>query len=439
MAPTHEVDDRPDRRQELLDAAWQVVDDLPLSKVFAGATAAAVSARAGVTTGSFFHHFANSSEFAEAMVRSVAEPTDEAEATNDEFLDALEHMEVTEAIRSTTQLIWDMFTGDPVLADGLRRSLLLHVHHTAELADGDDAARTVGDLLRAIASGVDRNSSAMAEEVLRRSRRTTVEPFTTHDLVLALASLFNGLAQRHALDPSVVSDHLYSELSAVLVATLTQPVGGRRHVDDVATVPTGDLSPQARTGAVRREATRRRIVAAAAHLFVDSWEDVTASEVADHAGVSTQTVLNAFGTVRSLAAASFGRHLDSIVVPTDVAPRAALRHVLEQLAVAAARDAGAARALLDERLDDRHRRPLDRPEADESVPLADLVGPLVAAAVGGAGAPASLVEVDELAGAVVDLTLRQGVALAGDAAAAADLALRLVVTPADSVPADGHR
>ena len=425
MEQSEHDEDRVDRRQALLEAAWEVVDELPLHKVFAGATAAAVSARAGVTTGSFFHHFANSTEFADAMVRSVAVPLPEAEATNDEFIDALEHMEMTEAIRSTAQLVWDLFTGDPDLAASSRRLLLLHAHTAAPLAPDGHDGRTVGDLLRAVADGVERSGLTMSEEVMRRSRRTMVEPFRLSDLVLTLSALFNGLAQRHALDPAVVPADLYSEMSAVLVATLTQPVGGRRHVDDVATVSTGDLSPQARTGAVRREATRRRIVDASAGLFADGWEEVTASEVADHAGVSTQTVLNAFGSVRSVAAATFGRHVVAVEVPDDAVPRAeALRSVLVQLADAASVDAGAARALLDERLDDRHRRPLERPGVDEFVPVADLVEPLVAAVLD--GRDDARPSADELTGAVVDLVLRQGVALAGDPGAAADLALRLL-------------
>ncbi|MFM7064242.1 MAG: TetR/AcrR family transcriptional regulator, partial [Actinomycetes bacterium] len=173
--------------------------------------------------------------------------------------------------------------------------------------------------------------------------------------------------------------------------------------------------------------TRRRIIGRSAGLFADGWEDVTASEIADRAGVSTQTVLNAFGSVRLVAAATFGRHLvglaDGPAGDEPVVDR--LRRVLVGLAAAASADAGAVRALLDERLDDRHRRPLEQPRVDEFVPLAELGGPLVGAAAGTTadGGPSE----DELTGAVVDLVLRQGVALAGDPEAAADLGLRLLV------------
>jgi len=140
-------------------------------------------------------------------------------------------------------------------------------------------------------------------------------------------------------------------------------------------------------------------------------------------------VLNAFGSVRTVAAATFGRHVQSVQPPEDRLPAVlALRSLLVQLAAAASADAGAARALLDERLDDRHRRPLERPGVDEFVPLADLVEPLVAAVVD--GRTDARPSADELSGAVVDLVLRQGVALAGDPEAAADLALRLLAVDA---------
>lgn len=439
MPEDSQDDDRPDRRKELLDAAWKVVDTLPLSKVFAGATAAAVSEAAGVTTGSFFHHFANSTAFAEAMVRSVATPAADQDTTTDEFIDALDHMDMADAIRAASLQVWEMFTGDEQLAAANRRSLLLLVHQDTALPHPHGDVRTVGHLLfRALRAG-EVNGIAMSEEVLRRSGRVPVEPFTVERMVVALTALFNGLAQRHALDPGAVDDELFADVVAVLVATLTQPVGSRRHVEDLAALDGLRLSPQARVGALRRDATRRRIVERAAGLFSDGWEDVTASEVADRAGVSTQTVLNAFRTVRSVAAATFGRHLAPLEPPSENLTRAqataTLRTVLTQLASAASADAGAARALLDERLDDRHVRPLERPTVDDFVPLAELVEPLVGAVLGErATAPPSA---DELTGAVVDLTLRQGVALAGDPQAAADLALLLLgVDPLETTTSD---
>ena len=55
--------------ERLVAAGLRVLDELPLPKVLAGATTAAVATEAGVTTGSFFHHFATAAAFADAGSR----------------------------------------------------------------------------------------------------------------------------------------------------------------------------------------------------------------------------------------------------------------------------------------------------------------------------------------------------------------------------------
>jgi AcrR family transcriptional regulator len=60
--------------------------------------------------------------------------------------------------------------------------------------------------------------------------------------------------------------------------------------------------------AAAAEATRERILAAAADSFLERWyDDVTLAEVAKRAGVSGQTVINHFGGKEQLAAAAHAR------------------------------------------------------------------------------------------------------------------------------------
>ena len=55
--------------------------------------------------------------------------------------------------------------------------------------------------------------------------------------------------------------------------------------------------------AAATEATRERILVAAYELFLDNWyDDVTLARIAEHAGVSTQTVINHFGGKEGLFA-----------------------------------------------------------------------------------------------------------------------------------------
>jgi AcrR family transcriptional regulator len=58
--------------------------------------------------------------------------------------------------------------------------------------------------------------------------------------------------------------------------------------------------------AAAADATRDRILLAAAEVFLERWyDDVTLAEIAKHAGVSGQTVINHFGGKEALATAAY--------------------------------------------------------------------------------------------------------------------------------------
>ncbi len=88
--PTHE---KPiaegDPRDRLLRAGLEMVDDLSLSKSFAGVTTAKVAAAAGVTTGSFFHHFDTHAEFVDALATSILPAPDDLTPAVDEMTESL--------------------------------------------------------------------------------------------------------------------------------------------------------------------------------------------------------------------------------------------------------------------------------------------------------------------------------------------------------------
>jgi AcrR family transcriptional regulator len=74
--------------------------------------------------------------------------------------------------------------------------------------------------------------------------------------------------------------------------------------------------------AAAAEATRERILAVAADLFLERWyDDVTLATVAERAGVSSQTVINHFGGKEQLAAAAH-RRLSEDIVSLRYAPEA---------------------------------------------------------------------------------------------------------------------
>ncbi|MFL5823243.1 MAG: TetR family transcriptional regulator [Solirubrobacteraceae bacterium] len=88
---------------------------------------------------------------------------------------------------------------------------------------------------------------------------------------------------------------------------------------------------------------RDRVLDTVGELLTDRpWAQVTMAEVAAHAGVSRQTVYNAFGSRPALAEAYLGREADRFLAAVDVAvrehaaePRQALASALEVFLVAA--------------------------------------------------------------------------------------------------------
>lgn len=418
----------PTRREQLVDAGWSVLGRLDLHKVFGGASAAAVAAEAGVTTGSFFHHFPNAAVFGDELALAVLRSAPDPDTEFDEFVGALEHLALTEVVRQSVLLTWHVYTTDPERIAHRRQMLTLWPHLDLPLHEPVDGVHTVADILRRVYASGESEGRQFWHEVLRRSGRVMVEPFTVDRVVVGLGALFQGLAQRHAVDPDLVDDQLFADMATVLIATLTQPAGAGRRVADITRFdPASDdadpVSPQARAGAARRQTTRRRIVAAAVGAFADGWQHVTAAEVATLSGVSTQTVLNAFGSVQGVAAATFTRHAAELAA-LAAAPggdREVLARTLHRLAELGATEPGAARALLDARLEPHLHGSAQLP-VDELVALDDVLVPVVAACADGE-------DPTELTAALVDLTLRQAVAGA-DPDTAVGLAVRLVPAPA---------
>jgi AcrR family transcriptional regulator len=80
--------------------------------------------------------------------------------------------------------------------------------------------------------------------------------------------------------------------------------------------------------AAAAEATRERILEAAAEAFLEHWyDDITLAEVAKRAGVSGQTVLNHFGGKEQLAAAAhrrIGEQITSLRYTPEAGDAAAL-------------------------------------------------------------------------------------------------------------------
>jgi AcrR family transcriptional regulator len=373
-----------DTRRRLLEAGMEAMESVPLTKVV-GASTADIARRAGVTTGSFFHHFASAADFADHVVLELVDQQAGQIETVDELLDALPHLDLLESIRASLREVWAVFSTDDAIRRRLRCQMIMWAHARTPLHEPHPPFEVVGDMLRHNYAELERASVRGWRHLLERTGRTVVEPFTVELLATTLTAVLDGLRIRHDVDPDSVPDELFGEVSAAITAVVTAPRGQRVRIDDVelAGQASRPVSHQARAGARRRRETRRRITAAATGMFERGWEAVSASEVAQRAGVSAQTVVNLYGGVRSVAASTFVRHVPAVREAAE--PRAsddpsrALNRTLRALANAAAADPEPARALLGERLAValRHGDELADMDIRIEVPLADsLLGPL---------------------------------------------------------------
>ena len=140
---------------------------------------------------------------------------------------------------------------------------------------------------------------------------------------------------------------------------------------------------------------------------------MTASEVADAAGVSNQTVLNLFSSVREIAATTFVRHLPELRAVSqavhDQDATTSLYRVLDRLADLVSSDPEPARALLAERVAANLQRGGELTDHDIriEVPIAEvLLPPLERLDLGGE-------EPVQMASMMINFVLTQGLSRLG--------------------------
>ena len=244
-------------RDRLIEAGLTAYDELSLAKVFAGVTTKSVASSAGVTTGSFFHHFANSAEFADAMVRTFLQTPNDLTENVEEMVESLEHLDLLEVMRSALLDTWQVHSTDDGIRTQIRLQMAVWAHHAQALDTPDEETSTVADVLRQNYRVRHVDAVRGWQHLLSLTGRTFIEPFTLDQVAVALTALFEGLLIRHQLDPDVVDDGLFGDVSAAVATALTVPRGSRMRLADLtdAFFDQSTMSPQARSGAKRRRAT----------------------------------------------------------------------------------------------------------------------------------------------------------------------------------------
>lgn len=422
-----------DTRRDLIRAGLALNDELPLERIFAGVTTAAVAARAGVTTGSFFHHFRSASDFAAALVEAQLVEDAADDESSDRFVTAIRSGDMARSLADVLAASWSTISGNPERGARRRAQMHLFAHHRTPLPPGsvsDPSWTVVGDVLRAGHRRQVEEISSLWRRLLDITEMRIDEPFDTVRLAVSVSAVMLGLEIIDAVDPGAVDDHLFGDTVATLagaVSRLDLRVPRVVVADELGQV--ADASPQARSGSRRREATRTRIVEATSGMFDHGWDHLSATEVAEAAGVSPQTVINLFGQVRMVCAATFVRHLPAYAAAIDAAmperPADALRDGLRQLARAAATDPHPARALLVERLGIRTSRAFDL--ADDDIRVIVPIGirlAFVLARLG--GHDITHPGLGDLAAMLIDTVLTHAIPRPGESEESVELALRLL-------------
>ena len=416
-------------RDDLIRAGLELADELPLVKLYAGVTTAATAERAGVTTGSFFHHFRNATEFADALVRSYIRERPLNDRVVAELLDALHRTDLADAITATLMDTWKLMSTDPDLTADLRGRMHLFAHHGAELALPTEELTTVGDVLRSVLHLQIDGATQGWRQLLEMQDLRVREPFDARRLAIVVHSMMTGMLIAHAIDPTLLDDELFADAAATLAGAVTRTeLRPARIVLAAEFVPETDVSPQARSGARRRQESRQRVVDAATGMFTEGWDSVSATEVAEAAGVSTQTVINLFGNVRKVCASTFGAHLPAIEAAIESAgdrPLEALQEGLLALARAAADDPHPARAFLTERLGIRAERDFDIDDDDIRVlvPIGIRTTFVVADLL---GTETTTEGTPDLAATLIDFVLAHAIPRPRRAEETVELALRLL-------------
>jgi AcrR family transcriptional regulator len=345
----------------------------------------------------------------------------------------MDHDRFADIMRSVLRAQWELATGSPELIEQFRGEMMLWSHHHQPLHRPVGDLRTVRDVLERTYRTREDDASAGWHQLLQRTGLTLVDGFTTGRMSTALTALWQGLQLRRALEPTAVDDDLFPQVATLLTAAVVQGRGTRRRLEDAAApLDEADLSPQARSGARRRRQTRHRIIQASTGRFDHGWEEVTATEVAEWAEVSVQTVFNLFQSVRGVAANTFQRHYraydEAVQARLQTDPFEALRAGLVVLALAAAEDPEPARALLSERLaaHGRHGDTLVEGDIRVELPLVMVASqPLERLGLDGASAV-------DIGSTVVNFVLAHAIPRPGRADETVELALRLL--PPDGDP-----
>ena len=200
----------------LLDAGLAVLREDPMERLFEKLEARSIAARAGVTTGAFYHHFDSQDSYVHALLeyalgqdpnppfaQAIAE-YGERVAAGATFLDA-----VTAA---STRMI-EFARSDATFV--LQMAVWAKAHRDIELSRRLDR----------MYSQVEAEQAAVYEGVLESLGREMRPPFQINAVACSLMAVFEGLSLRQAVSPDAVPSDRMGTLLLAIMELMTRPIG----------------------------------------------------------------------------------------------------------------------------------------------------------------------------------------------------------------------
>lgn len=359
-----------DRRTALVDAGMELVLQQCFQDLLASVDTRSITGKAGVTTGSFFHHFRNRAAFTDAVIERLEqlwdESTERSLSSTDGFAEGMD-------FRGAAAAEWQRLESDE-RNSGLQHLLLAVPGQPVS----EDSTRIAADVLAARYQALNDAVLPAYRRGLDAVGREVMPPFQEHDLAVALTALGAGLRARHAADAGSVRPDLYADLVSALVIAVTRPVGEQvRKTEMLSDLDRSVVVRAGNVGLERSGSTWRQIAEAAAPLFAERMVgDVKIAEIAKIAGVSASTVYQRFGSVSAVAAAGWARLLPELEViaskplTTDEGPILRMEQVLTRYIQLARQNRGALEGQMLEVLARASGGP-----APTSMPLSDLLVP----------------------------------------------------------------
>lgn len=368
-----------DRRTQLVDAGIELAMLQRFQDLLASVDTRTLTEAAGVTTGSFFHHFRNRGRFADAVAERFEQLWTEAVEVLVADIESLaeEGGDVRSLVRRRD---WEKIEAQEVQGY-LFHLLWVSRHRPVSEGDrdraGDVLRRSYDHLFDAVVPAYRNALAAMGREML--------PPFDELDLAVTLNALVDGIQMCHRVHPARVRDDLVSDLVASTFVALTRPRGEQAPDVDLAALEATLIprSSRRRRQAVEGE-TWRLIADSAAPLFDQrAVPEVKVAEVAAAAGMSTSTVYHQFGRVSAVAACGWARHLPELEaiaarpITPEEGPVVRMEQVLTRYVELGIRHRGALEGLVSEVLADARGGGAD-PIATRvlaTVPLPELLTP----------------------------------------------------------------